>query len=44
MTGSLPPATALPARSDPGFERFARLVRRRPVVPVALVTVVSAGG
>ncbi|MGY1838417.1 MULTISPECIES: SpoIIE family protein phosphatase [unclassified Modestobacter] len=42
MTGSLPPDTALPARSDPAFERFARLVRRQLDVPVALVTLVSA--
>ena len=41
MTGSLPPGTALPAESDPAFERFARLVRRQLGVPVALVTLVS---
>jgi len=42
VTGSLPPGTALPAASDPAFERFARLVRRQLGVPVALVTLVSA--
>ncbi|SNR90533.1 PAS domain S-box-containing protein [Geodermatophilus saharensis] len=42
MSGSLPPSTALPPRSDPAFERFARLVRRQLDVPVALVTLVSA--
>ncbi len=42
MTGSLPPATPLPASSDPALERFARLVRRQLDVPVALVTLVSA--
>ncbi|MGY1836488.1 GAF domain-containing protein, partial [Blastococcus sp. SYSU DS0510] len=42
MTGSLPSGTALPPRSDPAFERFARLVRRQLDVPVALVTLVSA--
>jgi PAS domain S-box-containing protein len=42
VTGSLPPGTALPAVSDPAFERFARLVRRQLGVPVALVTLVSA--
>ncbi|MGY2064556.1 SpoIIE family protein phosphatase [Blastococcus sp. SYSU DS0619] len=41
VTGSLPAGTALPARSDPAFERFARLVRRQLAVPVALVTMVS---
>jgi PAS domain S-box-containing protein len=42
VTGSLPSGTALPPRSDPAFERFARLVRRQLDVPVALVTLVSA--
>lgn len=42
MSGSLPSRTALPARSDPAFERFARLVRRQLDVPVALVTLVSS--
>ncbi|MBB3084653.1 SpoIIE family protein phosphatase [Geodermatophilus sabuli] len=42
MAGSLPSGTALPSRSDPAFERFARLVRRQLDVPVALVTLVSA--
>jgi PAS domain S-box-containing protein len=42
VTGSLPAGTALPAQSDPAFERFARLVRRQLDVPVALVTMVSA--
>jgi PAS domain S-box-containing protein len=42
VTGSLPAGTALPPRSDPAFERFARLVRRQLNVPVALVTMVSA--
>ncbi|MGY1827576.1 SpoIIE family protein phosphatase [Blastococcus sp. SYSU DS0541] len=42
MTGSLPSGAALPPRSDPAFERFARLVRRQLDVPVALVTLVSA--
>jgi PAS domain S-box-containing protein len=38
----LPPVPAVPAGSDPAFERFARLVRRQLGVPVALVTFVSA--
>ena len=42
MTDPLPPATPLPAESDPALERFARLVRRQLGVPVALVTLVSA--
>lgn len=42
MIGPLPPEPALPAHSDPAFERFARLVRRQLGVPVALVTFVSA--
>jgi PAS domain S-box-containing protein len=42
VTGSLPASTALPAASDPAFERFARLVRRQLGVPVSLVTLVSA--
>ena len=43
VTGSLPAGAALPAASDPAFERFARLVRRQLGVPVSLVTLVSAG-
>ncbi len=42
MPSSLPSSAALPPRSDPAFERFARLVRRQLGVPVALVTLVSA--
>jgi GAF domain-containing protein len=42
VTGSLPADAALPPRSDPAFERFARLVRRQLSAPVALVTLVSA--
>ncbi|HYH26540.1 MAG TPA: SpoIIE family protein phosphatase [Blastococcus sp.] len=42
MSSSLPSSTALPPRSDPAFERFARLVRLQLGVPVALVTLVSA--
>ncbi len=42
VSSSLPSSTPLPPRSDPAFERFARLVRRQLDVPVALVTLVSA--
>ncbi len=41
MARALPATTALPAASDPAFERFARLVRHQLRVPVALVTLVS---
>ena len=40
----LPPRTPLPAEAVPIFDRFARIVSERLVVPVALVSLVDVDG